>query len=202
MPQPPILPLIDWRGLFAAGLAWRPWLDTAQKPEHRTELLGSYGGFHPAPEVVARLQALRRPVHVIAIAESWCGDVRRHIPVLQKLADATSGVQVRYIPRAQDLGVFARLLTNGGEAIPKAVFLNADFVETGNWGPMPESGRRIIAQGRAANDIAGARTLVKALYAADVHRRAAEAEIAERIEIAATERIAAANQAANGTLTP
>ena len=186
MPQPPILPLIDWRAQFAAGLAWRPWLDGAGKPEHRTELLGSYGGFHPLAESVERLRALGRAVHVVAIAESWCGDVRRHIPVLQKLADAGGPVQVRYLTRQHDLGVFARLLTNGGEAIPKAVFLSADFVETGNWGPMPEPGRRLIAQGKAANDLAGARALVAAQYAADPQRRGAEAEILDRIAIAAT----------------
>ncbi|GDY14392.1 hypothetical protein LBMAG53_32700 [Planctomycetota bacterium] len=189
MPQPPILPLIDWRSLFAAGLAWRPWVDSAEKPEHRTEILGSFGGFHPLPESVARLTALRKPVHIVAIAESWCGDVRRHVPVLQKLADINPQVQVRYITRQQNLDVFARLLTNGGEAIPKAVFLSADFVETGNWGPMPEVGRRVIAQGKAANDIPGARKIVAAQYAADIHRRGAEAEIVDRIVIAATESV-------------
>ena len=190
MPQPAILPLIDWRALFDAGLPWGPWLDRAEKPEHRTELLGSLGGFHPLPESVARLSALRKAVHIVAIAESWCGDVRRHVPVLQKLADAGGPVQVRYLTRRQSLDVFARLLTNGGEAIPKAVFLSADFAETGNWGPMPEDGRRMIARGKAANDIAGARKLVAAQYAADPHRRATEAEIMEAIVLAATERVA------------
>ena len=71
------------------------------------------------------------------------------------------------------------------------MFLSADFVETGNWGPMPENSRRIIAQGKAANDIAGARKLVSAQYAADPHRRSAEAEIVDRIEIAATDRVGA-----------
>jgi hypothetical protein len=192
MPQPPILPLIDWRALFSAGTDWRRWLDSAEKPEHKTELLGSYGGFHPTAETVRRLQALAKPVHIIAIAESWCGDVRRHVPALQKIADAGGQVLVRYITRAQNLDVFARLLTNGGEAIPKAVFLSRDFVETGNWGPMPENGRRIIAQGKAANDIAGARKLVAAQYAADPQRRDAESEIINRIEIAATQQVAAA----------
>ena len=192
MPQPPILPLIDWRSLFSTGTDWRRWLDAAEKPEHRTELLGSYGGFHPTADTIARLLALAKPVHIIAIAESWCGDVRRHIPVLQKIADAGGQVQVRYITRAQNLEVFARQLTNGGEAIPKAVFLSRDFVETGSWGPMPENGRRIVAQGKAANDIPGARKLVAAQYAADPQRRDAESEIINRIEIAATQLVGAA----------
>jgi hypothetical protein len=195
MPQQPILPLIDWRSLFNAGKDWHRWLDAAEKPEHRAELLGSYGGFTPTPETVARLQALAKTVHIIAIAESWCGDVRRHIPVLQKIADAGGQVQVRYISRAQNLDVFTRLLTNGGEAIPKAVFLSRDFVETGNWGPMPENGKRIIAQGKAANDITGARKLVAAQYAADPQRRAAEREIIDRIEIAAAQQVIAASVA-------
>jgi hypothetical protein len=187
MPRPPLLPLIDWKSAFAAGLAWRPWLDAAEKPEHRAELLGSYGGFHPLPGVVARLVALAKPVHVVAIAEAWCGDVRRHVPVLQKLADSTAGtVRVRYLERAYDLAIFARLLTNGGEAIPKAVFLNADFVETGIWGPMPAASRVAIARGRAAGDIPAARRVVAAHYASDPHRRQVETELVELIAIAAT----------------
>ena len=187
MPQPPILPLIDWSAVFAGGLAWRPWLDTATRPEQRTELLGSYGGFHPLPEGVARLAALTRPVHMVVIAEAWCGDVRRQVPVLQKLADASTGrVEVRYITRAAHLDIFARFLTNGGEAIPKGIFLSADWVETGHWGPMPAAARRVIARGKAANDIAGARKQVAALYAADPHRRETEAEVLEAVELAAT----------------
>jgi hypothetical protein len=191
MARPPILPLIEWGARFATGLTWRPWIDTAEKPEQRTELLGSYGGFHPSPEALARLGRLRKPVHVLAIAEPWCGDVRRHIPVLQKLADASQAFQVRYLTRTQNLDVFARLLTNGGEAIPKIVFLSADFVETGNWGPMPAADRRIIAQGKAANDLAGARAIVRASYIADPHRRATESELVDHLEIAATERVGA-----------
>jgi hypothetical protein len=57
---------------------------------------------------------------------------------------------------------------------------------------MPENGRRIIAQGKAANDIPGARKLVAAQYAADPQRRDAESEIINRIEIAATQQVGAA----------
>jgi len=196
MPQPPILPLIDWRQLFAAGLGWHEWLATASKAEQRAELVSSYERFQPFAGTVSQLSHLRKQVHVIAIAEAWCGDVRRHVPVLQKLAEAGSRVAVRYITRQQSLEVFARFLTNGGEAIPKAIFLSADFVETGNWGPMPEDGRRLIAHGKAANDITGARKLVKALYDADPERRAVETELLDQIAIAATEHIGTALSAA------
>jgi len=195
-PQPPILPLIDWRQLWAAGLGWTDWLATAPQPEQRAQLESAYDRYRPVPQTVSQLEQLRKPVHIVVIAEAWAGDVRRHVPVLQKLAEAAGQSAVRYITRRQNLEVFARFLTLGGEALPKAVFLSSDFVETGTWGPMPEECRRLIAQGKAANDIPGARILIRARYAADPDCRAAEDEIRDQLAIAATERVGALPRAA------
>src|ERR1043165_972408 len=186
MPRIPILSFIDWRRLVDDGLPWNTWLDTADKPEHRAELVASYERFVPSREAVRAVRALAQPVHALAIAEPWCGDVRRHIPVLQHLADQGDRLTVRYVGRHQALDAFERHLTNGGEAIPKVVFLNPRFVETGNWGPMPGGGRRLIARGKAANDLANARRLVKELYDADPERREVERELLDRLDIAAT----------------
>jgi len=191
-PQPPILPLIDWRQLYAAGLRWSDWLATAQQVEQRAQLESAYERFLPVQETVSQLSQLRKHVHIVVFAEAWAGDVRRHVPVLQRLAEACGRVEVRYITRRQNLEVFSRFLTLGGEALPKAVFLSADFVETGTWGPMPEECRRLIAQGKAANDIPGARILIRARYADDPDNRTAENVIRDQLAIAATERVGAA----------
>jgi hypothetical protein len=47
------------------------------------------------------------------------------------------------------------------------VFFNDKFVECGNWGPMPEECRRLIARGKAAGDIASARQRVSKMYESD-----------------------------------
>jgi len=136
------------------------------------------------PHLEALLAALPRPVYIVAIAEDWCGDVVRHVPVLQRLAQAAPNLEVRYITREQHKDVFVRFLTNGGEAIPKFVFLSSQFVECGNWGPMPAADRALIARGKACGDVGAARKKVAQSYQTDADRRIVVEELVDQISIA------------------
>lgn len=188
MPRPPILPTIDWEPVFNGGKTAAEWLDAAENPELGEKMRADADAFSIGFVAKAALEALPRPVHVIAIAEDWCGDVVRHAPVLiacEKAAPET--VRVRFIAREDNPELFARFLTNGGEAIPKFVFLSADWVEAGNWGPMPENGRRLIARGKAAGDVGAARQKVNKLYEADPERREVVSELLVLFDIASCE---------------
>ena len=55
--------------------------------------------------------------------------------------------------------------------MPKFIFLSDRWVETGHWGPMPESCREAIARGKACGDLEEARRITSALYEADPGRR-------------------------------
>jgi hypothetical protein len=77
-----------------------------------------------------------------------------------------------------------RFLTNGGEAIPKFIFLSDRFVECGNWGPMPAADRVLIARGKACGDVGAARKKVALSYQMDVDRRIVVEELVELIHIA------------------
>lgn len=167
MPRPPILPTIDWPAIFESGQDYATWQANAENPESREKLKAQYDSVVLDPPTREILSSLPRRVHAIAIAETWCGDVVRHAPVLQVLADNAPQLTVRYITREQHPEVLARFLTNGGEAIPKFIFLNDRFVECGNWGPMPDALREIIARGKACGDLGAARQRVSAMYQAD-----------------------------------
>lgn len=185
MPRPPILPTIDWRAVFDSGTDFDTWLERAEFPENRHKMQETFASLTLEPVREAFLGQLPREVHVVAIAEDWCGDVVRFAPVLVKVAAAAMGkVKVRFISREQHPEVFIRFLTNGGEAIPKFVFLNDAFVECGNWGPMPTECRRLLSRGKGANDVTAARARVKQLYEADPNFEAASRELIELIETA------------------
>jgi hypothetical protein len=186
MPRPPILPLIDWKTVFASGLEYAAWIAAGESPENREKMETLRAAQDLEPQVAAHLGALPRPVHVVAIAEDWCGDVVRHVPVLQRLAEAAPNLKVRYVSRQQWPDVFARFLTNGGEAIPKFVFLSDAFVECGNWGPMPADTRELIARGKAAGNVAAARKKVHTYYEADPERRLVVEELLHLVDIAVT----------------
>ncbi len=188
MPRPPILPTLDWQSIFNQGLDYASWLKAGEHPENQAKMEEARKAQPLPPQWEAYMKALPRPVHVIAIAEDWCGDVVRHVPVLQRLADAGPNLKVRYISREQSPDTFARFLTNGGEAIPKFVFLSDRWVECGNWGPMPDACRELIARGKASGDGGGARQKVSALYEADPDKRMVLSELLRLIEIASADR--------------
>ncbi|GMV99603.1 MAG: hypothetical protein AMXMBFR84_07420 [Candidatus Hydrogenedentota bacterium] len=186
MPRPPILPTIDWRAVFHSGQPYEAWLAAAENVNHANAMDENRRALTLDPIILGVLNAMPRPVHVVAIAEDWCGDVVRHVPVLARMADESDNLLVRFVTRMQHKEVFARFLTNGGEAIPKFVFLNDKFVECGNWGPMPDACRELIARGKASGNMAAAREKVAALYNADPGKRAVFAELTRLVDIAST----------------
>lgn len=188
MPKPPILPTLDWRAIFESGKTYEDWLRSGENPENQQRMESARREQRLDPPWEAYLRALPKPVHVVAIAEDWCGDVVRHVPVLQRMADVGPNLRVRYISREQSPETFVRFLTNGGEAIPKFIFLSDQFVECGNWGPMPEACRELIARGKACGDVGAARQRVSALYQADADKCVVVAELLRLVDIAASER--------------
>jgi hypothetical protein len=159
-------------------------LAAVESDKNRDAMAEALAGQALEPHVEAALGALPRPVYVVAIAEDWCGDVRRHVPVLERMAQAAPKLTVRYITREQHRDVFVRFLTNGGEAIPKFVFISDQYVECGNWGPMPAADRVLIARGKACGDVGAARKKVGLSYQADAERRIVVEELMALIEIA------------------
>lgn len=186
MPRPSVLPFVDWKKIFESSKPYEEWIAEGESEENRATIRRILAGLSLPPHITALLAALPRPVHVVAIAEDWCGDVVRHVPALQRLAQAAPNLKVGFIRRDQYPEVFARFLTNGGEAIPKFVFLSDRFVECGNWGPMPEECRKLIARGKACGDLGAARRKVGALYEADADQRFVIRELLELIDIASS----------------
>ena len=184
MPRPPVLPTIDWKNVFDSGRTHEAWIDAAENVEHVEKMQNSIERQRLEPSTVAALRGIDRPVHVVAFAEDWCGDVVRHVPVLERMVRENDRLQVRYVTREEQPEAFARFLTNGGEAVPKFVFLSDEFVECGNWGPMPDDGRALIARGKACGNVPAAREKVAALYKADKDRQMVVRELLGRFTVA------------------
>lgn len=167
MPKPPILPPLDWKAIFESGLTFDRWLQVGESESNRRLIDKTKNEFNLDAATAAVLKVLDRDIHVVAIAEDWCPDVIRHVPVLQKMAEATPHLKVRFIAREDAPEVFARFLTFGGEAIPKFIFLSDQFTEFGDWGAMPEGCKLLMARGKATGDVTAARKLIYEAYRAD-----------------------------------
>lgn len=187
MPRPPVLPTLDWQEIFSSGLDFESWLVAAGSAETAARMRSDAESVDLVEEALDYLGSLTRDVHVVAFAEDWCGDVLRHVPVLERLSAACPRLHVRYLGREDRPDVFMRFLTNGGEALPKFVFLTDAWVECDNWGPMTCPNRKIIAHGKVVGDVPAARRLVAERYAADPGRNDVVTELLDIVAAAASE---------------
>jgi hypothetical protein len=83
---------------------------------------------------VAFFAQLEQPLHVLALAEDWCGDVINNLPVLFKLAEVSDKLNVRVFLRDKNLDIMDQYLNKGEHrSIPVFVFFDEDFREIGHW---------------------------------------------------------------------
>jgi len=83
---------------------------------------------------VAFFAELDRPLHVLVLAEDWCGDVIANLPVLGRLAAESGALDIRVFLRDQNLDLIDQYLKDGQyRSIPVFVFFDAAFQELGHW---------------------------------------------------------------------
>jgi hypothetical protein len=184
MPKPPMLDTVDWNAVHKSGLDFETWLGIGESEKNVETMRKIHSTQELSDGARARIKAISKPVNIVAISEDWCGDVVRHAPVLQRIADESDLINVRYVRRDSHDGMFIRFLTNGGEAIPKFIFLSDAFVECGNWGPMTQAFRDLISKGKACGDVGSARKIIHDAYFADTSRADVVDELLDFIEIA------------------
>ena len=189
MPMPPLLDTINWKTVYDSGLEFDAWLAQGEHPDNIEQIKKIHVAQPLSDEVLDQIRVIQKPVHIVAIAEDWCGDVIRHAPVLQKICDQSNHLHARYITRESHKEVFVRYLTNGGEAIPKFIFLSDQFVECGNWGPMSYPFRDLISRGKACGDVTSARKIIHDAYMSDRVRADVVDELMHHIQIAGAESV-------------
>lgn len=163
--------VLDLKSIWTNGQTYAEWLAGVKNPHMRAEMDRFEKEIEIPASVAAALKSLKRSVHVLAIIEDWCGDVRRNAPVLAKLCALNPDkLQLRCVDKESKPELMVRYLTNAAEAIPVFVFFSEAFVEVGNWGPRPHACKRIMARGKAAGRIDDAREKIHAYYAGDKHQ--------------------------------
>lgn len=87
-----------------------------------------------AAEDIAFFSQLPQPLHVLAIAEDWCGDVVNNLPVVGRLAAESGKLDLRIFLRDQNLDLIDQYLNQGQfRSIPVFVFFDQAFQELGHW---------------------------------------------------------------------
>ena len=91
-------------------------------------------------EYSARIDALGGKWHLLVLSEDWCGDAVNIVPIVARLADSVSNMDMRILARDQNLDIMDAHLTNGkSRSIPIVILFNEKFEECGWWGPRPRA---------------------------------------------------------------
>jgi hypothetical protein len=83
----------------------------------------------------------------LVITEGWCGDAAQNLPILNTIAEAIEGIDLKLILRDEHLDIMDQFLTNGGRSIPKLIAIEKESNEIiGVWGPRPYKAQQMMVE--------------------------------------------------------
>ncbi len=126
------------KGRFATGLTYDEF--KAQMTRNRDRVEANEARVEIDAVDVKAFRSLNGPIHVLALAEDWCGDVIANLPVLGKLARESGTLDLRVFLRDQNTDLMQRYLNQGKyESIPVFAFFDDAFNELGVFIERPAS---------------------------------------------------------------
>lgn len=89
-----------------------------------------WGQFHDAVKLTdvqrAMIGGFARDMKVLVISGIWCGDCVEQCPILQKIAEASSRIDVRFVDRDQQKDLSDQVKICAGSRVPVVLFLAED----------------------------------------------------------------------------
>jgi Thioredoxin len=91
------------------------------------------------PSLVETAKNVTRKMIWLTLTEGWCGDAAQNLPIIEKIADESPNIEIRYLLRDENLELMDKYLTEGGRSIPKLICLDGETLgEIGTWGARPQ----------------------------------------------------------------
>jgi len=100
-------------------------------------------------ETIAKLKDIKEPQTWLVLTEGWCGDAAQNLPVINKIAEENSNIELKLVLRDENLELMDGFLTNGGRSIPKLIALDKDNKVIDTWGPRPVVATKMVADYKA-----------------------------------------------------
>ena len=108
-----------------AGLGWEAYLATDAK---KAEPWRSIYEQVPLTDAQHRLiEGFVREMHLLFVSGIWCGDCAQQGPLLQRIAEANSRIDLRFIDRDEHADLARQITINAGLRVPVAIFMAEDF---------------------------------------------------------------------------
>lgn len=134
---------------FAQGFTYTEYI--AQIETNKEQFERNYREFQLSEEdqeFFSRVNQVKGPLKVIALAEDWCPDVYRGLPIMAKIAEAAN-MELRVFPRDQNHDIMNEYLNQGVfMSIPVFAFFDQDFAPLCHWVERPAAATAFITRVR------------------------------------------------------
>ena len=88
----------------------------------------------------------------LVLTEGWCGDAANALPIINKISEASNGIDLKIVLRDENEALMNQFLTNGGKSIPKLVAIDKATKEVIDiWGPRPTIATKMVNDYKEAN---------------------------------------------------
>lgn len=167
---------------FRAGRPFNRFLDEVDANRSLWHAVAERAPLHE--DAAQRIEESNGCWKLLVLADDWCGDAVNTLPVIERLVQATSNLELRIVPRDRFPELRDRHLTNGSRSIPIAVLLDEAGALRGSWGPRPRALQdRVLGELRGVSKTDRYRE-VRRWYARDRGVSTAQ-EVARLVEAAA-----------------
>lgn len=104
--------------------------------------------------ITEKLNALPKNYIWLTLTEGWCGDAAQIVPILHKMDETSSKIDLRLVLRDDNDDLMQLFLTNGNKSVPKVIILEKDTKEVvASWGARPEPAKKLIADYKAEHGV-------------------------------------------------
>ncbi|MFA9479284.1 thioredoxin family protein [Phycisphaerales bacterium AB-hyl4] len=125
---------LSYEAYLAAGTAaqrdnWQRIYEQATLTDAQLKLLGSF----------------EREIKVLGLSGIWCGDCVQQGPLIQKIAEASDAIDLRWLDRDEHMDLQEQVMINAGHRVPVLVFCAEDYEPVGWFGDRTLNRYRALA---------------------------------------------------------
>ena len=96
-------------------------------------------------DIQKKVSQFNENVTWLVVVETWCGDGAQVLPVINKMAELNTGIDLKIVLRDDNETLMDQFLTNGARSIPKLIIINKQTDEViGTYGPRPSTVTKIV----------------------------------------------------------
>jgi hypothetical protein len=133
-----------FKSKFEHGLDYKSFM-SASKEHEQARWQAVYDLVNLTDEQKKLLNGFTRKMNVLCMTGAFCGDCIRQCPIMFRIAEASSVIDLRFLDRDTNPDVSERLRILGGSRVPVVIFLSEDFYEFARFGDRTLSTYRKMA---------------------------------------------------------